>query len=230
MWRLGTKSEALAERSPQQRGARPLPSPELPSGICVVGRTSLVFLFLIKEGDASPVACVVCSLPAVVGWRSSAALCALPRPGHGRGGVDRFIRDVCGAGDGSSSCTGEWVRLLGGGAEGTEPGPCSGCHNPWALWLLPCCLPVLVPSGRFWVGSAPSRLGAQSQLSSSFCSTRGSAKSCRWGGAAPGTRTCQGATRQESSSVEKDLEVLLATNLTVSHQRALGAKRANGAA
>lgn len=87
-------------------GACPLPSPELPSNICMVGCTSLVFLFLIKEGDASLVACVVCSLLTLMGWHDCAVLGALPGPGHSRGGTDQFIRDTCGAGGSSSSCTG----------------------------------------------------------------------------------------------------------------------------
>ena len=60
--------------------------------------------------------------------------------------------------------------------------------------------------------------------------SEGKRKVLSLGRSSPRHQDVPGATRQESNSVEKDLEVLLATNLTVSYQHALGAKRANGAA
>lgn len=68
----------------------------------------LGFLLVIKAGDIYP----VLSRPSWLCWDRTASPVLCPMHVWG------------------------WRRLLIlHGAEETEPGPCSGCHNPWAPWL-----------------------------------------------------------------------------------------------
>lgn len=93
------------------------------------------------------------------------------------------------------------------------------------LLLVTLCQSLFPAAGLGRVCSIPA--GCQEPPLESVLFNQGKRKVLPQGRSSPRHQDVLGTTRLESRSVEKDLEVLLGASLTVSCQRALGAKRVN---